>query len=135
LRPRFFAFVAAGRKGGAMADESTDARAISRRDLLKTGALGLGAVVLGPAGVARAGRMTINEEAAAANTIKVGFVSPRTGPLGGFGEPDPFAIGLTGKALANGLTRCGKKYSVRLTDKDTQSYPAPAGRIPKAVIN
>src|SRR5439155_7041536 len=109
LRPRFFAFVAAGRKGGAMADESTDARAISRRDLLKTGALGLGVVVLGPAGVARAGRMTINEEAAAANTIKVGFVSPQTGPLRGFGVPDPFAIGLAPKALSNRVPIGGKK--------------------------
>ena len=118
-----------------MTDESTDARAISRRDLLKVSGLGLGAVILGPAGVARAGRMRITEEAAAGNTIKIGFISPRTGPLGGFGEPDPFALGLARKALANGLTIGGKKYAVQLIDKDTQSDPARAGQLAKALIN
>ncbi|TMJ94275.1 MAG: ABC transporter substrate-binding protein [Actinobacteria bacterium] len=118
-----------------MTDESTDARAISRRDLLKVSGLGLGAVILGPAGVARAGRMRITEEAAAGNTIKIGFISPRTGPLGGFGEPDPFALGLARKALANGLTIGGKKYAVQLIDKDTQSDPARAGQLAKSLIN
>jgi branched-chain amino acid transport system substrate-binding protein len=118
-----------------MTDEERDARAISRRELLKLGGVGVGAAVLGPAGVARAGRILVSEQAEGANTIKIGFISPRTGPLGGFGEPDPFALGLARKALANGLTIGGKKYAVQLIDKDTQSDPARAGQLAKSLIN
>ena len=45
---------------------------------------------------------------AASRTLKVGFVSPRTGPLAGFGECDPFVLGLARKALAKGLRIGGK---------------------------
>ena len=79
---------------------------------------------------AQAARISVTERSTAeANTIKIGFISPRTGPLAGFGEPDPYVIGLARKAFAGGLTAGGTKYVVKIIDKDTQSDPFRAGQI------
>jgi branched-chain amino acid transport system substrate-binding protein len=100
---------------------------VSRRDFVKRAAAGAG-------GLALAGNMS-SAFAQAGDVIKVGFVSPRTGPLGGFGEGDPYVLGLARKALANGLTAGGKKYKVELIDKDSQSDPSRASQLAKALIN
>ena len=85
---------------------------------------------------AQAARISVTERSTAeANTIKIGFISPRTGPLAGFGEPDPYVIGLARKAFAGGLTAGGTKYVVKIIDKDTQSDPFRAGQIAKRLIN
>ncbi|TRC94514.1 ABC transporter substrate-binding protein [Mesorhizobium sp. WSM4303] len=73
--------------------------------------------------------------AQAADTLKVGFVSPRTGPLAGFGETDGYVLDLARKALANGIELGGKKYSVEILDQDTQSDPSRAGQLAKDLIN
>ena len=99
--------------------------AVSRRKFLKQVAAGAGGSVLA-SGVAFA---------QSAETIKVGFVSPRTGPLGGFGEGDPYVLGLARKALAGGLMAGGKKYKVEIIDRDSQSDPARASQLAKALIN
>src|SRR5690242_3889053 len=70
----------------------------------------------------------------AADTLKVGFISPRSGPLAGFGEGDPYVIGLVRKTLAKGFTIGGKTYAVEIIDKDTQSDPARAGQLAKQLI-
>ena len=84
-----------------MEQESRAAAGITREDLVKR--TGLGSA--GCAGARRGARcgISVNEHADAANTIKIGFISPRTGPLAGFGEPDPYVLDLARKALANGL--------------------------------
>ena len=46
-------------------------------------------------------------------TLKVGFVSPRTGALGGFGETDGYVLELARKALATGLKVGDKTYGGR----------------------
>lgn len=100
---------------------------VSRRDFVKRAAAGAG-------GLALAGKAT-SAFAQASDTIKIGFVSPRTGPLGGFGEGDPYVLGLARKALANGLTSGGKKYKVEIIDRDSQSDPSRASQLAKALIN
>ena len=70
-----------------------------------------------------------------AATLKVGFISPRTGPLAGFGECDPYVLGLARKALAKGLRVDGKTYHVEILDRDTQSDPARASQLAKSLIN
>lgn len=69
------------------------------------------------------------------DTLKVGFISPRTGPLGSFGEGDGYVLDLVRKALAPGLNIGGKTYKVELLDRDTQSDPARASQLAKALIN
>ena len=73
--------------------------------------------------------------ASAAESLKVGFISPRTGPLAGFGEADPYVLELARKALAKGIVVGGKTYAVELIDRDTQSDPARAGQLAKELIN
>jgi branched-chain amino acid transport system substrate-binding protein len=104
-----------------------DVVGVSRRDFVKRAAAGAG-------GFALAGHVS-SVFAQASDTIKIGFVSPRTGPLGGFGESDPYVLDLARKALANGLTSNGKKYKVEILDRDSQSDPARASQLTKALIN
>jgi branched-chain amino acid transport system substrate-binding protein len=103
------------------------AAGLSRRDFVKQAAAGAG-------GLALATSMT-SAFAQAGDSLKIGFVSPRTGPLGGFGEGDPYVLGLARKALAGGLTVGGKKFNVEIIDRDSQSDPARASQLAKALIN
>ena len=120
-----------------MAEETREAgTTTSRRQFVKGAGIGIGAAILAPTGAAEAARMVITERAAPeANTLKIGYISPLTGPLAGFGEPDPYIVGLARKALAKGLTVNGKSYAVKILTKDTQSDPARAGQLAKGLIN
>jgi len=69
------------------------------------------------------------------STLKIGFVSPRTGPAAGFGEPDGYVLGLARKAFEGGLTIGGKKYDVTIVDKDGQSDPQRASQVAQDLIN
>ncbi len=109
---------------------------ISRRELVKRGGAGLAGIALSGAFAERAlGSIDVREYADAANTLKIGFISPRTGPLAGFGEPDPYILGLARKKLAAGLTVGGKHYAVQVVDKDTTSDPVRAGQLARELIN
>jgi branched-chain amino acid transport system substrate-binding protein len=103
-------------------------RGVSRRDFVKRAAAGAGAISL--ANTVPAFWRTAN----AADTIKVGFISPRSGPLAGFGEGDPFVLDLARKTLAKGFAIGGKTYAVEVVDRDTQSDPARAGQLAKELI-
>jgi branched-chain amino acid transport system substrate-binding protein len=101
-------------------------RGPSRRQLLAgVGAGGL-ALSLGARGVFAAG---------AENILKIGFISPRTGALAGFGETDGYVLEVARKALAQGLTIGGKTYQVEILDRDTQSDPSRASQLAKTLIN
>jgi len=57
------------------------------------------------AGAAGAWAATVPGRAAAqGRPIKIGYVSPQTGPLAGFGEADTFVVGGMRKTLGKGLT-------------------------------
>lgn len=71
----------------------------------------------------------------AADTLKVGFISPRTGPLAGFGETDGYVLELVRKAIVDGIEIGGRKYAVEIIDQDTQSDPSRAGQLAKDLIN
>ena len=61
----------------------TERKTISRRTLVKTG---IGALAAAPA------VMRVLPTEAQTAVIKIGHVSPRTGPLAGFGEADTFIL-------------------------------------------
>jgi branched-chain amino acid transport system substrate-binding protein len=102
---------------------------ISRRDFVKQAALGVGTMTA--AGTVPA----LWRTAQAADVLKVGFVSPLTGPLAGFGEGDPYIVDLVKRSLAKGLVSGGKTYEVQLIAKDTQSDPVRASQLAKDLIN
>jgi len=73
--------------------------------------------------------------AAAADTIKIGFVAPQTGPVAAFGEPTGFVLDRVKKALANGLSVGGQVYNVEILARDSQSSASRASDLAADLIN
>jgi branched-chain amino acid transport system substrate-binding protein len=73
--------------------------------------------------------------AGAENALKVGFISPRTGALGGFGQTDGYVLDVVRKSLASGFAVGDKTFDVKILDQDTQSDPSRAGQLAKGLIN
>jgi branched-chain amino acid transport system substrate-binding protein len=71
---------------------------------------------------------------AQSKTIKIGHVSPKTGPLAGFGESDGFVIDQIRKVLAPGLKSGGKTYPVEIISKDSQSSGTRASEVASELI-
>src|SRR6516162_9603579 len=93
--------------------------AISRRNFVKSGAA-IGALAAGGSLGAPAAR--------AARPLKIGYVSPQTGPLAGFAEADSYIIGGVKAALKDGLKIGGETYPVEIIVRDSQSNLARARR-------
>jgi branched-chain amino acid transport system substrate-binding protein len=96
---------------------------LTRRELLAATAATGAAAMLGA------------RPAFAADSLKIGFISPRTGPLAGFGETDGYVLDVVRKALEKGIEVGGKTYAVEILDQDTQSDPSRAGQLAKDLIN
>jgi branched-chain amino acid transport system substrate-binding protein len=92
----------------------------SRRTVLKGLGAGVAASTLGAPMVARA---------QSKGTIKVGFVTPATGPLAPFGETDGWAVDKIRQLLANGLETSSGRYDVEILVQDGQSDPNRAAEV------
>ncbi len=101
-----------------MADSFKRSHAPSRRTVLK--GIGAGTAVLAAPMVARA--QTVG-------TIKIGFITPATGPLALFGETDGYAVEKVKALLANGLETAGGTYDVEILVRDSQSDPNRAAEV------
>lgn len=66
--------------------------------------------------------------------IRIGFVSPRTGPASAFGEADRFVIDTANQAFANGIDIRGTTRKVELLVRDSQSNPNKAAEVAGALI-
>ena len=66
--------------------------------------------------------------------IKVGHVSPRTGPLAGFAEADDYVLDAISQAFAAGLENNGTAYTVEIISKDSQSNPNRASEVAADLI-
>lgn len=66
--------------------------------------------------------------------VKIGYVSPQTGPLAPFGEADKWVIDQMKAAFKDGITIGGKKYGVQIILKDSQSNPNRAGEVANDLI-
>ena len=67
-------------------------------------------------------------------TIRVGHVSPRTGPLAGFAEADEFVLKGIEAAFSEGVDNNGKTYDVEIISKDSQSNPNRAAEVAADLI-
>ena len=73
---------------------------------------------------------------AANKTIKIGFVSPQTGPLAGFGEADKYVIDEMTKYFNKYPLAVGSdRYSVKIILKDAQSSSSVAASAAADLIN
>jgi branched-chain amino acid transport system substrate-binding protein len=77
---------------------------------------------------------TLGPLARAAETVKIGFVSPQTGPLAPFGEADKWVIEQLRAAFQDGMTIGGRKVAVQIVLKDSQSNPNRAGEVANDLI-
>ena len=87
--------------------------------------------VQGTAALAAASAVT---GAFAADTLKIGYVSPQTGPLAPFGEADKWVIDQMKAAFKDGISVGGKTYAVQIVLKDSQSNPNRAGEVANDLI-
>ena len=71
---------------------------------------------------------------AQSTVIKIGHVSPKTGPLAGFGEADGFILNQVRSILAKGLQNGGKTYKVEIVSKDSQSSASRASEVASELI-
>jgi branched-chain amino acid transport system substrate-binding protein len=108
---------------------------IPRRTVLRAAALGGAGLAAAPVLAACNKLSGDSSNAGSTSTLKIGFVSPRTGPAAGFGEPDGYVLGLARKAFAGGLTIGGTKYDVQILDRDSQSNPQRSAQVANDLIN
>jgi branched-chain amino acid transport system substrate-binding protein len=102
----------------------TDTKSITRRTLVKTG---LGAI-------AAPAVLGVLPAQAQSSVIKIGLVSPRTGPLAGFGEADGFIVDQVRQIVGKGLSSGGKTYKVEIIAKDSQSSTSRASEVAAELI-
>lgn len=95
----------------------------SRRRLLGASAAALAAPVIAP-----------RHAWARGTEIRLGWVSPTTGPIAGFGQADDYIMAGIEKAIGEGLEINGKTYSVRFIRKDTQSSANRAAEVASQLI-
>jgi len=65
----------------------------------------------------------------AADSLKIGYVSPQTGPLAPFGEADRWVIDQMKAVFKDGIAVGGSKVDVQIILKDSQSNPNRAGEV------
>ncbi|WP_370225910.1 ABC transporter substrate-binding protein [Pararhodobacter marinus] len=67
-------------------------------------------------------------------TIKVGHVSPRTGPLAGFAEADDYILQAIGERFGAGIENNGRSWQIEIISKDSQSNPNRAAEVASELI-
>jgi branched-chain amino acid transport system substrate-binding protein len=97
--------------------------ALTRRRFLQTSGLAIAA-----------GSLAAPAVHAAPAALKIGYVTPATGPLAGFSEADAFNIDLLKGMTRDGLTIGGKTYPVEILVRDSQSNPNRAAQVAKDLI-
>ncbi len=99
-------------------------RTINRRTLVKTGLGALAAPAI----------LTVIPVNAQSRVIKIGHVSPRTGPIAPFGEADPYILEQIQKLFEKGLVNGGRTYPVQIISKDSQSSTSRASEVAAELI-
>ena len=67
-------------------------------------------------------------------TLRIGHVSPRTGPLAGFAEADDYVLEGIQAGLSGGVENNGKSYNIEIISKDSQSNPNRAAEVAADLI-
>ncbi|HZX37494.1 MAG TPA: ABC transporter substrate-binding protein, partial [Streptomyces sp.] len=105
----------------------------TRRTVLRS--LGLGAAAVGAAPLLSAcGAGLKGSGGSSGSTIKIGYVSPRTGAFAAFAESDAYLLQQARAHFAKGITYNGKKYEVKILDRDTGSDAQQAASVADELI-
>jgi branched-chain amino acid transport system substrate-binding protein len=109
-------------------DNAVSPEDAGRRRVLRTIAVG-GASALAAPG------LILTPAHAAGRPVKIGFVSPQTGPIAAFGEADRFVLDGVRKAIGKGIMIAGTEHPVQIIYKDSQSNPNRAAEVAAQLIN
>jgi branched-chain amino acid transport system substrate-binding protein len=109
-----------------MQSAATRRYGLNRRALIKGVAAG-GATLAGGPLFAPAVR-------AQEGALKLGYVSPQTGPLAAFAEADDFVVRGIAERVSGGFDVAGRTYSIEVVVKDSQSNPNRAAEVAKELI-
>src|SRR4051812_50171845 len=63
---------------------------------------------------------------AQSRVIKIGHVSPRTGPIAPFGEADPYILEQIQKVVEKGISNGGRTYPGQNISQESQTSTPPA---------
>jgi len=99
-------------------------RYLDRRTLIKTGLGALAAPAI----------LNVIPVNAQSRVIKIGHVSPRTGPIAPFGEADPYILDQIQKLVEKGISNGGRTYPVQIISKDSQSSTSRASEVAAELI-
>ncbi len=100
------------------------ATSIDRRTLVKAGLGALAAPAI----------LNVIPVNAQSRVIKIGHVSPRTGPIAPFGEADPYILDQIQKLVEKGISNGGRTYPVQIISKDSQSNTSRASEVAAELI-
>jgi branched-chain amino acid transport system substrate-binding protein len=107
-----------------MSTDQTNNRSLNRRTLIKTGVGALAAPAI----------LNVIPVNAQSRVIKIGHVSPRTGPIAPFGEADPYILEQIQKLVEKGISNGGRTYPVQIISKDSQSSTSRASEVAAELI-
>lgn len=71
---------------------------------------------------------------AQAPVLRIGHVSPRTGPLAGFAEADDHILAGIARRFAGGIENNGRAWTIEIVSKDSQSNPNRAAEVASELI-
>lgn len=101
-------------------------KGLNRRQILKAGAAA--------GAVGAAATIGFPSVARAAKTLKIGYVSPKTGPLALFADSDEFNVNSVLSAIGGKIQNHGTDYDVEIIVKDSQSNPNRAAEVASELI-
>lgn len=108
--------------------------ATDRRNFLKLAAAGAATIGAAPALSACGGGLQ-GSSSSIGDVLKIGLVSPQTGPLASFASSDGFVVKSVQEAMRKGFTAGGKKRTIEIVMKDTQSSSTRATEVTQQLIN
>jgi branched-chain amino acid transport system substrate-binding protein len=104
----------------------TRRRVLTRRNFIKASAATGAALATGP--------VFAPAVHAQAKPIKLGYVSPQTGPLAAFAEADNFVLGQFRESMKGGFKAGSATRPIEVIVKDSQSNPNRAAEVAKELI-
>ncbi|MCR5855758.1 ABC transporter substrate-binding protein [Mesorhizobium sp. J428] len=78
--------------------------------------------------------LRVSKSFASSEPVRIGFVTPQTGPLAFFGEPDPFILKRFEKLIAAGIATKDVTRPVEFVIKDSQSSANRASEVASQLI-
>jgi branched-chain amino acid transport system substrate-binding protein len=104
---------------------------VTRRGFLGVAGTAGAGVILAGCGVKSS---SAGSGGAAGRTVKLGYVTPQTGPLAPFGEADSFVIDALRPQLRSGVRVGAKRFPLDVIVKDSQSDPKRAADVASQLI-